>query len=71
MHDTSRTGRWVILLDDGSAPVFWSVERDALDGICRHVRQTCPTARVAWQDVEEPRWPKTRREASDARAAEG
>lgn len=43
------TGRWVIVLGDNAAPVFWSVDRDSLDAVCAHVRRTCPTARVEWQ----------------------
>ena len=61
MYSSGQTGRWVIVLGDSSAPVFWSIEREALEDVCVHVRRTCPTARVIWQDragdtaVPEPR----------------
>lgn len=54
-------GRWVIVLGDTSAPVFWSNERESLDVVCAQVRQTCPTARVVWQEMAEERDPMRRR----------
>lgn len=57
MASTASKGRWVILLGDDRAPVFWSVQRKTVDGLCRHLSRTCPTARVAWQAI--PSFPKS------------
>lgn len=50
MAPSPDTGRWVIVLGDNCAPVFWSIDRASLDAVCAHVRRTCPTARVVWHD---------------------
>ena len=50
MAPSGATGRWVIVLGDNAAPVFWSIDRDSLDAVCAHMRRTCPTARVEWQE---------------------
>lgn len=48
---SKHNGRWVILFDDHTPPAFWSSQREALESICLHLRQTCPSARVVWQDA--------------------
>lgn len=48
---SNNTGRWVIVFDDHTSPAFWSTHRETLESICLHLRQTCPDARVVWQDT--------------------
>lgn len=55
MASAAVKGRWVIVLGDHSAPVFWSEERDSLETVCRHIRRTCPSAHVVWQDLDAAR----------------
>ena len=49
MTTFKQPGRWVILLDEGIPPTFWSADRETLDVICSQLRPTCHTARVVWQ----------------------
>lgn len=51
MTSAAMNGRWVIVLGDNSTPVFWSVERKSLEGVCEHIRRSCPTAHVVWQEL--------------------
>ena len=51
MASAPAKGRWVILVDDNIPPAFWSSDRKVLDGLCEHLRRTCPTARVVWQEA--------------------
>ena len=51
MSASAVNGRWVIVLGDNDAPVFWSEERESLERVCGHIRRTCPSARVVWQDT--------------------
>ena len=46
-------GRWVLVFDDHTPPAFWSIDRETLDRICVHLKDTCPTARVMWQEAAE------------------
>ena len=43
------SGRWVIIFEDKVPPVLWSTHRETLDAVCRHLRMTCPKARVEWE----------------------
>ena len=49
-----QTGRWVIVIDKGEPPVFWSPNRETLDIVCRSIQHACPSARVVWEDAGEP-----------------
>lgn len=51
MSASAVSGRWVIVLGDNYAPVFWSEERESLERVCGHIRRTCPGARVVWQNM--------------------
>ena len=51
MTSSVQTGRWVIVLGDNSAPVFWSRERKTLEDVCDHVRRSHPIARVVWEEL--------------------
>ena len=42
-------GRWAIIFEDNVPPVLWSTHRETLDAVCRHLRTTCPKARVEWE----------------------
>lgn len=53
MSSGEQTGRWVIVIDEGSPAVFWSANRETLDNICRDIRHACPNARVIWDDTGE------------------
>lgn len=51
MTSAAVNGRWVIVFGDNDTPVFWSVDRKSLEGVCEHIRRKCPTARVVWQEL--------------------
>lgn len=47
-------GRWVIIFEDNLPPVLWSTHRETLEAVCRHLRTTCPKARVEWEPNQHP-----------------
>lgn len=53
MASSKQTGRWVIVIDQGEPPVFWSPNRETLDIVCRSIQRGCPGARVVWEDAGE------------------
>jgi len=43
----------VIVIDEGSPPVFWSGSREILDTVCRAIRHACPKVCVIWEQSPE------------------
>ena len=54
MRAEQKSGRWVILVGDHDAPVFWSDCRETLEHTCEVMKRTCPSARVVWQSARHP-----------------
>lgn len=53
MKPEKNHGRWVILVGDQDAPVFWGDCPEALEHTCEVMKRTCPSARIVWQPVRQ------------------
>jgi hypothetical protein len=47
-------GRWVVVLEEGGTPIFWSYDRESLTAMFMSIRSVCPEAQLKWESPTEP-----------------